>query len=207
MRSLGLECKLFDQVRMRTWDDVRGDDLTHTLSGGMQRRLNIAAGILHEPRLLLLDEPTVGVDPRAQEAIHEMLLALSRRGMAILMTTHDLDQAETIASRVGFLIDGEIRLEGSPRELVETTFGNAREVVLTLTREADDRMAAVLGSEGLRPLDDAHTWVGSLGREFADLSHIAMRLGTAELPVDELRIREPGLRGIYFRLTGTDLPV
>jgi ABC-2 type transport system ATP-binding protein len=194
-----------DSVLDRIGLGERADDPTHTLSGGMQRRLNIAAGALHEPRLLLLDEPTVGVDPGAREQIHEMLLTLRQRGVAILMTTHDLDQAEAMADRVGFLIDGEIRLEGSPKELVRTTFGSRREIAITLTRGADRRASALLEEQGLQPMTDGLTWIGTLSGEFADLSRIAANLGAAGLPVDELRVREPGLRGIYFRLAGKDL--
>lgn len=194
-----------DAVLARIGLGKRADDPTRTLSGGMQRRLNIAAGALHEPRLLLLDEPTAGVDPGAREQIHEMLAALSRRGVAILMTTHDLDQAETLADRVGFLIDGEIRLEGPPKEIIRATFGDKREMTVTLTSAADRRASAILEEQGLLPLTDGLTWIGTLSGEFADLSRVASRLGAAGLPVDELRIREPGLRGIYFRLTGKDL--
>ncbi len=194
-----------DSVLARIGLVERAGDLTRTLSGGMQRRLNIAAGTLHGPRILLLDEPTVGVDPAAREEIHEMLLDLKRRGITILMTTHDLDQAAVIADRVGFLIDGSIRLEGPPTALIKQTFGEDREITVTLAQGIDQRSGALLEREGLRPLENGLTWVGTLNDGFSDLSRIAGRLGSAGVPVDELRVREPSLRGVYFRLTGTDL--
>ena len=79
-----------------------------TLSGGQRRRANLAAGALHRPDVLLLDEPTVGVDPAARERLHAMLRELRARGAAILLATHDLDQAAELADRIGILVDGRV---------------------------------------------------------------------------------------------------
>ena len=79
----------------------------------MQRRLNIGVGLLHRPRLLVLDEPTVGVDPQSRNAILESVAALGREGMAILYTTHYLEEAERLCDRVGIIDAGEIRAEGT----------------------------------------------------------------------------------------------
>ena len=79
----------------------------------MQRRLNIGIGLLHAPRLLLLDEPTVGVDPQSRNAILESVAALGRTGMAILYTTHYLEEAERLCDRIGIIDGGEIRAEGT----------------------------------------------------------------------------------------------
>jgi len=183
----------------------RADDLSETLSGGMQRRLNIAAGALHQPRLLLLDEPTVGVDPGARENIHEMLATLRQRGVTVLMTTHDLEQAEALADRVGFLVDGRIELEGTPSDLVKARFGNARQLIVSLHYPADDAAGKFLESEGMQALSDGLTWIGTVDGGLSDLARVAARLSAEGVSVDELRIREPGLRGVYFQLTGRDL--
>ena len=114
----------------------RGHDTLVDLSGGMQRRLNIVAGTLHQPQLLLLDEPTVGVDLTAREAIHALLHDLRDSGMGMLLTTHDFDQAASVADRVAFMLDGRILVEGTVAELVNRVFAGAKELVVSLDRPA-----------------------------------------------------------------------
>ncbi len=93
----------------------RAGDTTETLSGGMRRRLNIVASLMHHPAVVLLDEPTVGVDMGARERVHEMLRRLRTSGLGMLLTTHDLSQAEDLADRVAFMVDGKVVLVGSSR--------------------------------------------------------------------------------------------
>lgn len=182
----------------------RADDRASTLSGGMQRRLNIAASILHHPKVLLLDEPTVGVDPRARKAIHRLLQELRHQGISILITTHDLEQAQELADRIGILVDGQIVAEGNPAELIQATFGNAKDLIVTLSCAPDDRGRALLASEGLLPVQDQKIWTGRLQGELGDLSGLGRRIVAAGLAVVEVRVREPDLRGIFFRFTGEE---
>ena len=134
----------------------RAKDRVATFSGGMQRRLNIGIGLLHAPRLLLLDEPTVGVDPQSRNAILESVAALGRAGMAILYTTHYLEEAERLCDRVGIIDNGEIRAEGTTRDLV-ASIGEQDRVRLTVTGDvraaeravrALDNVAGVGGRDG-----------------------------------------------------------
>src|SRR5579862_1137170 len=96
----------------------RGDDRVDSFSGGMKRRMNIAAGLLHHPRLLVLDEPTVGVDPQSRHAILERVRELGRDGMAVLYTTHYMEEAERVCDRVAIVDRGRVVAEGTRRELV-----------------------------------------------------------------------------------------
>ena len=96
----------------------RASDRTDTFSGGMKRRLNIGIGLLHHPTLLVLDEPTVGVDPQSRNAILSSVAALEQEGMAILYTTHYMEEAERLCDRIGIIDEGRIRAEGTRRELV-----------------------------------------------------------------------------------------
>src|SRR5690606_14930056 len=96
----------------------RADDLTKEFSGGMKRRLNIGIGLLHEPTLLILDEPTVGVDPQSRNAILTSVENLSSAGMAVLYTTHYMEEAERLCDRVGIIDEGTIKAEGTRRSLV-----------------------------------------------------------------------------------------
>jgi ABC-2 type transport system ATP-binding protein len=182
----------------------RAGDRAGALSGGMQRRLNIAAGTLHRPRLLLLDEPTVGVDPTAREAIHQVLEALRSEGMGLLLTTHDMEQAEELADRISILVEGRICAEGSFEDLVRRHLGDARELTLTLAGVAAGQSRSLLEAEGLHPTADDRTWTGRLTGSLDSLASLSRRLGDAGVTVAEVRVREPGLRGVFFRVTGRE---
>lgn len=183
----------------------RADDLVTSLSGGMKRRLNVAAGVIHRPRLLLLDEPTVGVDPTARENIHELLLELRHDGLAMVLTTHDLEQATELADRVGILIDGRIRAEGRVDDLIADSFGGGRELIVALQEPAPEATISALEDAGLRSSRDRRIWTGRVDRGREDLSSLAADLESTGLRVDEVRVREPGLRGVFFRLAGRDI--
>jgi len=183
----------------------RAGSRTRSLSGGMKRRLNLAAGVLHSPGFLLLDEPTVGVDPEARERLHDYLRELRGRGMAILLATHDLDQAEDLADRVALLVDGKVRASGTKEELVRAAFGNARELIVTLVRRPSPTARERLVAEGLAPTAAEETWVGPLEGGFEGLSRRGARLREAGLDVAEVRLRAAGLRGVFFRLVGREL--
>jgi ABC-2 type transport system ATP-binding protein len=96
----------------------RADRRVATYSGGMKRRLNLAAGLLHDPEILFLDEPTVGIDTQSRHMIHEQLLELNRAGMTILYTTHYMEEAQELCSRVGIMDGGKIIRTGKPDELL-----------------------------------------------------------------------------------------
>ena len=108
-----------DEALTRAALTDRADDRLTALSGGMQRRLNIVAGALHRPKLLLLDEPTVGVDMHSRESIHALLRVLRDTGIGILFSTHDFDQAAEVADRAAFMAQGRLLLEGPVSELIE----------------------------------------------------------------------------------------
>ena len=96
----------------------RADDRVEAYSGGMKRRLNIAVGLLHRPRLLVLDEPTVGVDPQSRAAILDTVEALNREGMALLYTSHYMEEVERVCHRIGVMDQGRLIAEGTHDELI-----------------------------------------------------------------------------------------
>src|SRR5271155_3618836 len=104
----------------------RADDIVGTYSGGMQRRLNLACGILHRPKVLILDEPTVGVDPQSRSAIFDLVERLRDEGTAILYTTHYMEEAERLCTHIGIIDAGKIIVEGTRAELVSSLGQDAR---------------------------------------------------------------------------------
>lgn len=183
---------------------ARAADIVKNLSGGMQRRLNIVAGSLHEPRLLLLDEPTVGVDPAARESIHAVLEALRAEGMGILLTTHDLEQAAELADRVAFMQAGRIVASGSVNDLLSRVFDSGQELLLVLAEPAADAGQSLLRSWALQPLRDGRLWSGPMAGGMERLAELQVLLSEADMRVVEISLREPGLSGVYRHLTGQE---
>jgi len=176
----------------------RARDLVRGLSGGFQRRVNIAAAILAGPRLLVLDEPTVGVDLSAKQAIAAALTRLRGEGVGILLVTHDLDQAGDLADRAGFLRDGEKVLEGAPGALIADAFGDQMEIEVDVG-EASADLAARLAGEGLvrRP---SGGWGRLADNGYVLAGQIAERLRADGVPVREVRVRRPSLEQLFARV-------
>lgn len=110
------------------------DRLVSTYSGGMKRRLNLAAGLLNDPQILFLDEPTVGIDAQSRHLIHEQLVELNQRGTTILYTTHYMEEAQELCSRVGIIDSGSLIQQGIPAELLaQSGRRNLEDLFLHLT--------------------------------------------------------------------------
>jgi len=172
-----------------------------TLSGGYKRRANIASALLHNPSLLVLDEPTVGVDLDARTSINGVLSALREEGMAVLITTHDLEQAASVASMVGILSAGQIIALGAPDALVRDRFGDDRELVLLLDAPAPAEAHRLLRSHGFSGLEGGRQWRGRLTSNGPGVESIAEALSTAGGRIRETRVRQPGLDSLYADLT------
>lgn len=184
----------------------RGGSLVGTLSGGQKRRVNVAAATLHQPALLVLDEPTVGVDLPARDRIHGMLRDLRARGTSMLLATHDLDQAALLADRVGIMADGRIRAEGAPAELISRWFAaGSRELVLSLAATADDGGRAALEQAGFVAGADPLVWVGTLASGLLEVPPLLQAIDRAGIPLRDATIREPGLAGVFRRVVGREL--
>ncbi|MCF6278083.1 MAG: ABC transporter ATP-binding protein, partial [Anaerolineales bacterium] len=101
----------------------RAKDKVETFSGGMKRRLNIAVGLLHEPKIIFMDEPTVGIDPQSRRRILDTVKALNEQGMAVLYTTHYMEEAEELSDRIGIVDHGELIAQGTQEELTQLVGG------------------------------------------------------------------------------------
>jgi len=133
-RYYGLQSDLLEKSidEALTWSGLtdRAGDQTKTLSGGMKRRLNMAAGVIHKPKIMLLDEPTVGVDPQSRERIYQMIEGLKAGGVSLIYTTHYMEEAERLCDRIAIIDHGKIIASGTKDELVRSTIGDKREVVM-----------------------------------------------------------------------------
>jgi lipooligosaccharide transport system ATP-binding protein len=206
------ECKrraagLLDFVQLTERADQRVDPL----SGGMKRRLTIARSLMSEPDLLLLDEPTTGLDPQARHILWDRLYRLKQRGVTLVLTTHYMDEAEQLCDRLVVMDDGRIVAEGSPRGLIEQHA--TREVLeLRLHREALGESASATADEDAAALD-AIDGIGDRQEVLPDRVLIYAYDGEAALaevhrrgiePVGSL-VRRSSLEDVFLRLTGRTL--
>ncbi|MDQ3964534.1 MAG: ABC transporter ATP-binding protein [Actinomycetota bacterium] len=183
----------------------RADDRAETYSGGMKRRLNIGIGLLHSPKLLVLDEPTVGVDPQSRNAILTSVERLAGEGMAILYTTHYMEEAERLCDRLGIIDDGQIKAEGTHRELVAIV-GEHDRVHLQATGDLEN------AARVLRKL--AYVEEASSDRETIDLivesasqrlPEILADATSAGAAITGVEVVEPDLEAAFLKLTGKAL--
>lgn len=183
----------------------RASDKSDEFSGGMKRRLNIGIGLLHRPHLLVLDEPTVGVDPQSRNAILESVEALSTEGMAVLYTTHYMEEAERLCKRVGIIDHGKIVAEGTRRELIELV-GQHDRIRLRATGDLEAGAKAVRGMDGVMEVA-----VGAEALELIvecagdSLTTILGVVGEADVSVSSVDIDEPNLEAVFLHMTGRAL--
>jgi ABC-2 type transport system ATP-binding protein len=181
----------------------RGTDKVATFSGGMKRRANMAAGLLHRPRLLVLDEPTVGVDPQSRNAILE---TVGRLGIAVLYTTHYMEEAAKLCDRIGIIDDGLLIAEGTEQELIGT-HGGLDHVRLTFAEADLDLLAAACRDlDGVR---EVHEVDGDLelftAHGPAVLSSVVAVAGRHAAALTGFEVRSPDLEDVFLSLTGKEL--
>ncbi len=183
----------------------RADDRSEEFSGGMKRRLNIGLGLLHHPRLLILDEPTVGVDPQSRNAILESVERLSVEGMAVLYTTHYMEEAERLCDRVGIIDKGSIVAEGTRRQLVELV-GEHDRVRLDATGNLQAAAQAACNVEGVKGVDVRDGGLDLLAVRAAErLTQILASVSSAGASVKSVSVEEPNLEAVFLHLTGKAL--
>jgi lipooligosaccharide transport system ATP-binding protein len=178
----------------------RAKDKVEPLSGGMKRRLTIARALVNEPELVLLDEPTTGLDPQARHLVWERLFRLKQRGVTLVLTTHYMDEAEQLCDRLVVMDRGRIVAEGSPRQLIEEH--STREVLeLRFGDETLETVAGKLGGIGERTevLPDRILIYAENGDAAADAVH------QRQLAPSSVLVRRSSLEDVFLRLTGRTL--
>jgi ABC-2 type transport system ATP-binding protein len=179
----------------------RSKELTKNLSGGMKRRLNMAAGMIHRPKLVLMDEPTVGVDPQSRNRIFEMIEALRAEGTAIIYTTHYMEEAERMCDRVSIIDHGRIIASGTNEELVRNAFASRSQVLARFEGPVSE-ISAWAERHGGRLVDSTAEFTIDHSTQIAGLLDDAARAGLALVDVS---LRRPNLESVFLHLTGREL--
>ncbi len=179
----------------------RAGDLVKNLSGGMKRRLNMAAGLIHRPKLVLMDEPTVGVDPQSRNHIFEMIEQLRREGVSIIYTTHYMEEAERLCDRIAIIDHGKIIADGTNTELVRSAFGSRSEVIAHFTG-APELIATWVAGHGGQAVDGEAQFSIDHPSAIGALLDAAAQAG---LDVADVALRKPNLESVFLQLTGREL--
>jgi ABC-2 type transport system ATP-binding protein len=183
----------------------RATDRADEYSGGMKRRLNIGIGLLHQPKLLILDEPTVGVDPQSRNAILESVEHLSTEGMAVLYTTHYMEEAERLCDRIGIIDQGTLMAEGTRRELVASV-GEQDRVHISATGPLDQAADALGQIAGVAEATVNDTGFTLLTTDATKVVATAIETADANgLTVTSVEITQPDLEAVFLHLTGRAL--
>ncbi|SER70183.1 ABC transporter ATP-binding protein [Lentzea albida] len=183
----------------------RADDLAREYSGGMKRRLNVAIGLLHEPRLLVLDEPTAGVDPQSRNQIIENVRALAAQGVAILYTTHYMEEAERLCDRVGIIDSGRLVAEGARRELVER-LGERDRISLRLDGDLAHATSALGAMRDVQAVAAHGTGLELVVGDASEcLPAVLSAISAAGNVVRSVEVTEPDLETVFLHLTGKAL--
>jgi ABC-2 type transport system ATP-binding protein len=181
------------------------DRIVKTYSGGMRRRLDIALGLVHRPRVLFLDEPTTGLDPEARVAMWTEVSRLAEaEALTILLTTHYLEEADQLADRLSIVSQGKVVVEGTPAELKAGLSGDA--VHVELENGAVDDAQRVLAGVGARPeqVVDGRTIVSRVSNGSRELPGILSALENAGIAVASVSLSRPTLDDVYLHYTGRE---
>jgi len=181
----------------------RAESEVEPLSGGLKRRLTIARALINEPTLILLDEPTTGLDPQARHLLWERLYQLKRRGATLVLTTHYMDEAEQLCDRLVVMDQAKIVAEGSPRELIER---HVTREVLELRLPADDQAPLDGRFEGLEPLvERVEQRPDRVLLYTSDGEAAVERIHERGVRPESALIRRASLEDVFLRLTGRTL--
>lgn len=185
----------------------KAKDRVKTYSGGMKRRVNIGVGLLHKPRLLFMDEPTVGIDPQSRRAILDTVKDLNKQGMTLLYTTHYMEEAEELSHRVGIIDHGEMIAIGTQKELTQQV-GEAETLILHVGENDDSEALAktLKDIQGVQQATAVDHEVSIVCAEAEDvLAAVVTKANDRGIKIRSIDIREPNLEAVFLHLTGRAL--
>ena len=182
----------------------RARNRVKTLSGGLKRRLNLAAGLVHAPDLLLLDEPTVGIDPQARLRILDVVRDQAKAGRAVLYTSHYLEEAEQICDRLAIVDHGRVLASGTVAEL-RRLVGEGPIVHLRGAIDAPVLKGLAGRLAGVTLLRADESSASFAARDAEACSSLVRELFGSGLKLDDLRVLEPNLQSVFLKVTGREL--
>ncbi|MFO7541097.1 MAG: ABC transporter ATP-binding protein [Chloroflexota bacterium] len=186
----------------------RADDKVETYSGGMKRRINIAVALIHQPRILYMDEPTVGIDPQSRRRILDTVKSLNEQGLTVLYTTHYMEEAQELSDRIGIIDHGRLIALGTQKELTEMV-GEYDTIRLALVGEGQDGETVAAELAQLPLITQASSENGRLilqtGSANDALPAIVSHLAQSDRHIHRLEIQEPNLEATFLHLTGRAL--
>jgi ABC-2 type transport system ATP-binding protein len=180
----------------------RRKDNVESYSGGMKRRINIACALLHSPKLLLLDEPTVGVDPQSRNLIFELIQQLNKEGMTIIYTTHYMEEAEKLCDRIGIIDKGLIIAQGTLDELKKQSEVN--DMILVDCVESPDEKMLTDKLKTTVAVNDKRISILSADSK-KDLTRIVTTCNDAGYEINRIDIQKGNLEGVFLKMTGKQL--
>lgn len=185
----------------------KAKDRVKTYSGGMKRRVNIGVGLLHKPKLLFMDEPTVGIDPQSRRAILDTVKDLNQQGMTLLYTTHYMEEAEELSNRVGIIDHGELIAIGTQKELTQQV-GETETLILHIS-ENDDAEALAKKFREIKEVLEANVVnneISVITPSAKDvLAAVVTKANERGIKIHSIDIREPNLEAVFLHLTGRAL--
>ncbi|MFZ5986297.1 MAG: ABC transporter ATP-binding protein [Bacillota bacterium] len=208
-RMYGLGGKLLkervDEVLEIAGLKERCKETIESYSGGMKRRINIAAALVHHPKVVIMDEPTVGIDPQSRNHILETVLKLNKEGMTVIYTSHYMEEVEFLCTRISIMDHGRVIASGSKEEL-QKLIGKKETINIQLTSTSGDLKGAVRKIEGVENLAEEDGKV-SIITEDADtiLAEVISVLDSLKCKIQSINIEQPNLESVFLHLTGRAL--
>ena len=187
------------EVLKQTGLEGRAKDAVKTFSGGMKRRINIAAALLHRPKLLILDEPTVGIDPQSRNHIFDMIRQLNQEGTTIIYSTHYMEEVEALCDEIAIIDDGLVKAQGPLGELLERYGKKAVYIEVADMKEPPNMLNVI------RTHKEGSGWVLETERVTDLMNALIQRAGVEKWDVKQLEIVRPSLENVFLTVTGTAL--
>jgi ABC-2 type transport system ATP-binding protein len=183
----------------------RGKDLVGNFSGGMKRRINIGAALMHEPELLIMDEPTVGIDPQSRNHILETVKKLNQEGMTVIYTSHYMEEVEYLCDRVAIIDHGELIASGTKTELCNRLADGAS-IKMTVDQVTAEQLRKVEELDGVQQVVADGAQVTVFAKEARLLLGVVVSTFVAEnVQIESVDVQEPNLESVFLQLTGRNL--
>ncbi len=203
VKSTILPQKINDILRLLDLYDQRNQKIS-SYSGGMKRRINIAAALLHDPEVLFMDEPTVGIDPQSRLFTYEVFQKLHQQGITIFYTSHNMEEVERLSDKIGIIDHGQLIAEGSLNEL-KNNLNLTETLVFTLNQSPDERFLNILKDQNMSFISDNNRLLITSEQINSQLVNMVQLFDKQEIKISSIEIQKVNLEMIFLKLTGNKL--